>query len=131
MHIYFFKQIKWKSQFSHLLFLNYRLQKCFCTKVKLDSLSCLLTYDNQSFDLPGLTTTPGGLFITRSLPSRCFNVNWKPHKASVRERLFVQYKSLSLRVNSSCSFCCKIMITSPGSMSGCQKQANLMINTER
>lgn len=67
---------------------------------------------------PGCIILPAGHLTSSSLSSRCLRTNSKPHSASTRPMLYVQYRSDPLRVNMSCSVCWSMTITSPGSIPG-------------
>ena len=90
-------------------------------------LGKLLVREDFYIILPGEMTCPGGFLMTRSRPSSCFSTNWKPQRASVMPTLYVQWRSESLRVNVSCSFCCRTIITSPVSVFGCQENRYIYI----
>lgn len=53
----------------------------------------------QKLAVPGSMTLPAGYFTTICLPSKCFNINWKPHSASTRPILWVICRSLPSLLN--------------------------------
>mmetsp|Transcript_16091 Transcript_16091/g.34963 ORF Transcript_16091/g.34963 Transcript_16091/m.34963 type:complete len:200 (+) Transcript_16091:819-1418(+) len=73
---------------------------------------------NTALNCPGVTISPSFAVTSSCRPSRCSRVNLYPHSASVSEISFSTNRSLPLRLNVACSFCCKMRMTSPGSMSG-------------
>mmetsp|Transcript_89541 Transcript_89541/g.248657 ORF Transcript_89541/g.248657 Transcript_89541/m.248657 type:complete len:275 (+) Transcript_89541:291-1115(+) len=69
--------------------------------------------------LIGLTISPGDVFTSSFLPSKCVIPISKPQSASTSEILRSINRSAPFRLNSVCSCCFKTKITSPASASGC------------